>query len=303
MKKYFLGIDGGGTKTVAVLIDKQKNEIFRGLYGTININGTTEQKANDNLSTLLEELPHKSEIEYGFIGIAGISNHKTKEFLKAIEQQGKFPCDFSFVGDHIVALKGALENEDGILLISGTGSICVGKDSGGNLQRAGGMGHIIDDVGSGYAIGRDILSAVVKSVDGRTAQTSLTQAVFNQLNISTIEELIGFVYSPERSKKDIASLAKLLPAHYQNGDSSAIKIRDNAALELVSLCVAVANKTNKQKGVVALSGSIIQKDDGIREKFEQYLKKTLPLFKPISPKNDAAIGAAMLAKEEYEKTT
>lgn len=79
------------------------------------------------------------------------------------------------VGDHETALAGALEEPAGVILIAGTGSICYGVNESGAKFRAGGYGHIIDDAGSAYAIGRDILKAVVRSSDGRQGQTVLKE--------------------------------------------------------------------------------------------------------------------------------
>ncbi len=301
MERYYVGVDGGGTKTVLVVINQNCDEVYRTVGGTININGVATATAKQNLQDILKQIPFKQDIVSGCLGIAGISNAKTLEFLNDMKNSGDFPCEFSFVGDHVTALKGALLEQDGVLLISGTGSICVGQSKDGEYIRTGGMGHLIDDVGSGYAIGRDILSAVVQANDGRAQKTSLQADVFKALDISSIEQLVQFVYNPERSKKDIASLAKLLPANYQKRDKASEQIRDKTANDLVSLCEALVKRLGLENGLVALSGSIIQKDDGIRASFEQRLNDILPNFKTVIPKQDAAYGAAVIAFDKSKK--
>ncbi|WP_312430280.1 BadF/BadG/BcrA/BcrD ATPase family protein [Lacrimispora sp.] len=109
------------------------------------------------------------------IGAAGISNRDTAKLLtRNLKEQGMQGV-IRLVGDHETALAGALEEPAGVILIAGTGSICYGINESGAKFRAGGYGHIIDDAGSAYAIGKDILKAVVRSSDGRQGQTVLKE--------------------------------------------------------------------------------------------------------------------------------
>ena len=90
------------------------------------------------------------------IGSAGTGNEDAVAFLKETFMEGGFLCRLLITGDHVTALKGAFKNACGILLIAGTGAICYGQTgSGEEPVRAGGFGHLIDDGGSAYAIGRD----------------------------------------------------------------------------------------------------------------------------------------------------
>lgn len=80
--------------------------------------------------------------------------------------------------------------------MAGTGAICCGRDGAGNRTRVGGYGYLIDDGGSGYALGRDILTAVVRAADGRGPATALTQAVFAALGVRSVGEIITWLYAP-----------------------------------------------------------------------------------------------------------
>ncbi len=293
----FLGIDGGGTKTIMVIINENKDIIHRDVGGTININGTDVHKASENLRKLLIRLPYRNNIVAGCLGIAGISNKHTQSFLDEAKRDGVFPCNIDIVGDHVIALIGALTDNQGILLISGTGSICVGKSRTGEILRTGGMGHLIDDLGSGYSIGRDILSAVVKMHDGRIEKTPLYHDVFNYLGITTVEELVEFVYHPKREKKDIADIAKLLPKSYEREEQIGIDIKNRAASDLLSLCKPLIRKMKINQGVIALSGGILHNDKELRKTFEALVQKDLQGFKCINPKMDAAFGAALMARD------
>ena len=102
----------------------------------------------------------------------------------------------------------------GCILIAGTGSICTGITEDGKTARAGGWGHLIDDVGSGYALGRDALTAVVRAQDGRGAKTVLTDLVQKAWKVENIGQLIAETYSTA----DKSHIASCLPWWNRQGD-------------------------------------------------------------------------------------
>ena len=107
------------------------------------------------------------------------------------------------------------------MLISGTGSVCCGRNDSGTLFRTGGYGWRVDDEGSGYAIGRDILRAAVRAEDGRGPATVLKQAVLEQLGLPDIPGLVAWMYAPQTGKKEVAALAPLLNQALERQDEAA----------------------------------------------------------------------------------
>lgn len=304
LSKFVLGLDGGGTKTELAAVGVDGQLWFRLRGGPININGTSRQEVFDTITELLSSVRDKvgdASLSAVCIGAAGMSNIKAEETLRAALKYSECRVPALIVGDQQAALSGALGSPVGMLLIAGTGSICCGRNESGIEARSGGRGHLIDDEGSGYAIGRNILSSVVRAKDGRLPPTILTELVFEKLGISTVEELVSEVYRPNQGKDFIAGFSSLLPEALELKDDTALKICLKASSELCALVTPVAKKLGLQNGTLALSGSVLVKDEAVRRYFKDKLAQNLPELKTVSPQADAAVGAALLALNLLKK--
>ena len=226
------------------------------------------------------------------IGAAGVSNPRVRE-LTARVMDGL--CPWRLAGDHEIALHGAHSGGPGLALIAGTGSICCGKNERGEAVRAGGWGHLIDDGGSGYALGRDLLSAVVRQWDGRGEETALTRLLLARLEIETPQELVAYVYGGDKSR--VASLAPLAGQAAAQGDRTALDIYARNGAELGELVLAAAKRLGMETGEVALLGGLLTGDGHLREALTAWLAERAPGLRCIEPRQDAAAGAAMLALE------
>lgn len=299
MNSYVLGLDGGGTKTELAAAQNGK-ELFRIRGGAINLNGLPRNQVEENLATLLKQAQQKmgqgAHCAAVCVGAAGISNPSVIPAITEITKKAIPEALVSVVGDQDTALAGAHSGGEGILIIAGTGSICIGKNAAGKTHRTGGLGHIIDDLGSAYDIGRQILSAVVSASDGRAPKTPLTDMVYSELGITEIRGLVEYVYKPGQGKDAIARFSALLPTAAKQGDAAALSIIENAAASLAGLVLPVAEKLNLQSSNLALGGSVLQKDEFIRPAFEKNLAKTLPNLNCALPKQDATSGAIILAQ-------
>ena len=292
---FVLGMDGGGTATGAVIL-RQGRECARIAAGGINYNSYPPGQIREHL----QEIAAKCQ-ELGFapshctgvgIGAAGISNPGAVPFLKQYIKECGFVCPVVVMGDHEAALRGGLMGEPGALLIAGTGSICLARNKAGRLYRTGGYGHLIDDGGSAYAIGRDILQAVVQSYDGRGKKTLLTEAVFQELCIHSVEGLTGFVYGSGTGKREIAGLAVLLTEERIKNDQVSEKIARNAAGELVKLIRPCLSWLGEGSYPLLFSGSVLMKNKMVNEFVrEQMAKEGLPGY-VAEGKKDPAYGAA-----------
>lgn len=303
--KYQIGLDGGGTGTqVCVRCPHcEKEEMF--VLGPLNINGQTEEKAKQTIRQLQGELEKRRLSEKDCTGIAigaaGVSNPDAKKFLECQMEELGFSCPVLVYGDHETALAAELESCHGVILISGTGSICYGIDQEGNQVRAGGWGHLIDDQGSGYAIAVDILSAVVRAWDGRGDATVLTELVFEELGVSDVSGLIHNIYEPGRSKKEIATLAVLVEKARAMGDSVALHIEERAVDGLYELIQAVHCKMPEEKEIV-LAGSVLKNNQWIQCSLIEKLKTKEPQWNIRTARRSAAFGALrLLDKTEKQK--
>lgn len=303
MSDYVIGMDGGGTKTKVLISDSNQTILDELTGGAINYNGTDKKQIDKNIQSIfqiLEKMGYKKHNCRGIcIGTAGISNPLVSKYMKENIERFGYTCPTSIVGDHETALVGALLQTEGMILIAGTGSICYGKDEHGNTYRTGGYGHLIDDEGSGYAIGRDILSAVVRAYDKREKDTVLTDLVFEYLNIQSMEELIRYVYNPSHSKKDIAKLSVLIGEAYQLRDIAALTIMDKCVSGLIDLTRPILSHM-KVNCTVAVAGSVLLNNQDIMDRFTGRMASEYPKVSIIKPIKDAAYGAIILATKLLE---
>ena len=300
---YYCGWDGGGTKTEICLNDGRGTVIGQAVFGPLNPNGASRETV---LKTVRDALDHMAAQPGGLaacgglvIGMAGISNESARAFLSgALSEQG-YRGNLRLLGDQEIALAGAVCGP-GAILIAGTGSVCFGRDAAGNPFRSGGYGYLIDDCGSGYFIGRDILAAVVRAEDGRGPETVLTGAVFGALGVSKVPEMITWLYSPETGKKEIAALARLLLPALEQKDPAAVRIADRAAEELSCLALAAFRKAGLHAGELALAGSILTRCAAIRQGVTERVQRELPGVRVTAPRRPASYGAARLAETFFQ---
>ena len=257
-----------------------------------SLNSVGEERFTALLEEIAAFLGKTGECAALCIGAAGVSNPRVRE-LTARVMDGL--CPWRLAGDHEIALHGAHSGGPGLALIAGTGSICCGKNERGEAVRAGGWGHLIDDGGSGYALGRDLLSAVVRQWDGRGEETVLTRLLLARLEIETPQELVACVYGGDKSR--VASLAPLVGQAAAQGDRTALDIYARNGAELGELVLAAAKRLGMETGEVALLGGLLTGDGRLREALTAWLAERAPGLRCIEPRQDAAAGAAMLALE------
>lgn len=302
MEQYVIGMDGGGTKTAVVLYSVSGKILHRFLAGPVNYNGVSAETVSETFTDIFGQIKNSfllNDCRCLCLGAAGVSNPEVKLQLEQQIRKCGYEGSLMIVGDQQTALYGALGQPCGIILIAGTGSICYGRNSAGKEHRTGGYGYLIDDEGSGYAIGRDILSAAVRAHDGRSTSTVLTQLLKAQAGLLNVNDLVKFVYAPETGKRGIASLAKILPDACRENDPAALKIVQKCAAELLALVQPVVNHLGLSNADLALCGSILTKDPYVRGAFLEHLHAAFPDIKCVEPIQDAAVGAAQMALAHY----
>lgn len=296
---YLIGVDGGGTRSTLVVTDMDGNLVYETLGGKLNYNGSGKQEIDKNYLMLFEEVKKRGydkECKGICIGSAGISNASVKENIMELLRWFRYPKEKAvIVGDGIIGLYGAVGKENGGIIISGTGSIALGKREG-KIKRVGGYGHVVDDLGSGYYIGQQILAYVVRSIDGRERSTLLKDSVFKMLGLQTIEDLIGFVHRETTTKKEIAQLSVLIEEAIDFGDDIGLRIADDAVGHLFDLVNTII-KFCGNDCCLSCSGSVLIKNKYINEKFINLVKSRYPYVSIIEPKNTAAYGGIVYLQE------
>ena len=170
---YFLGIDGGGTKTLCAVGDESKL-LATATAGPSNVLRVGEAQARESLHQSVRQACAAAGITPGqvantCIGAAGAARPEVAETVRRILAEilpsTKAPSTINVVGDMQIALEAAFGAGPGVLVIAGTGSIAYGRDAHGNTARAGGWGFAISDEGSAHWIGRAAAAALVRDMD------------------------------------------------------------------------------------------------------------------------------------------
>lgn len=307
--KYVIGIDGGGTGSKAIVADARGNILETLKGGATNYVGGQKDVIDANVRDLFTRATDHREINECMaicFGSAGVSSHEAKRAIEEIAFEMGFICPIQITTDSHTAHAGALTGQKGILIIAGTGSICLVRyeDEIGHLkdQRIGGYGHLIDDEGSGYDIAKRMLRAIVESFDGRGAKTALKDIVFEKMGFTELSEMITWLYSPTRSKKDIAALSVLLTEAIEAGDVVAMRIARQAAESLAKIVETGFKYFSSEETVnIAVSGSVLQKNERIRKEFTDALLLRAKNCNVIFPEHEADFGAMLLALQMVSK--
>ena len=292
---YYIGIDAGGTRSRLTVWKMENGERTAFQGGPLNICSASQEEIKTTMFDLLEKAIFCAGTLCRGIGIgaAGFSNPRTEPFFREIVREYFPAVPIVIDSDAKAALYGALQGKDGMILIAGTGSICYGQWGTEHFQ-AGGGGHLIDDGGSGYMIGREILSEVLRSMDGREGPTVLTELLRRDTGINERSELIDFVYSGRNGKKEIAALSPMIMEACRLNDAAANRIIQKAAGELACMVRAVAGKLDHRGLRLALEGSVLKNNFFLKEELIHRIRKMDSHVTCCYALEDASCGAVYM---------
>lgn len=300
---FYIGLDGGGTKTKCVVVDEKMNVLSELVGGPSNFLVFALDEVTQSLFNLITDSIKQADIDISgvesiLLGTAGAGRREDAErleknfMLKANEL--RIPIKkFVVESDARVALEGAFSGNPGSIFIAGTGSIMFGKDSDGNIHRVGGFGRILGDEGSGFHIGRSGLTAVAKQFDGRGEKTKLSNLLKNKFNISNSKELILAIY---KNNFDTAAVAPLVIQAAEEGDDICTSIIQDEVDELLLHIKSMKKLIQEDKLKISLIGGTITTDNF----YARLFKKKVNIMRNVKlsePEFDPAIGAALMAKE------
>lgn len=307
--EYVIGIDGGGTKTLLKIADLKGNMLVQLEGGASNINSIGKVQTEKVLKELiLNALSNINETLKNCraicLGMAGVDRPDDRTEMEKIISSIGYCGKKIITNDAVTALYGGLGGKEGVIIISGTGSICYGRNLNGMVCRAGGWGHIMGDEGSAYDIAVKALKAVAKGYDGRGDATLISDIMLKQANLNSPEDLIEYVYRSGAGKKEIASFARAVDQAYKMGDLMAENILNDAAYELFLCCKTVIEKLGFQNKNVSIvySGSVLEKNKHIFDEFSALIRKSYPQLSICRLKYDAAWGAVLIALDAVKNS-
>jgi len=262
--RRYIGIDGGGTKTVC-LIGDEYGRIVHVCHGEgTNVKSKPWPEAQRIIVDLIEEAIHvsgsdRAQLAAIFLGLAGsdrpADKQRWREYLASV-----LPSHVHVVVHHdaINALAAGTWGQGGVVLIAGTGSIAYGFDLKSSKEiRVGGWGYLLGDEGSGFDLGRRGLTAVMRAYDGRGASTLITSIMMGELRLSSPAELISYYYEHENVRAAIADAARYVLLAAEQEDPVALEIIDEILAMLRELVITAIDRLGTgEKTPLVLSGGL-----------------------------------------------
>jgi N-acetylglucosamine kinase-like BadF-type ATPase len=287
-----LGVDGGGTKSDAVLIDEHGNVLGWGRGGTGQVLWAGREAALEAYTDAIRQAlgEHRPQD----LWVAGL-------YERTFERMGLSDIKTHFVhaGEVDRGLATALETQ-GILVLSGTGSFVAGLTASGDHVTLDGLGPVLGDHGSGYQIGLMGMRAAMAASWGPERRTSLYHAVPQELGGATPNDVFDMVYMQNMGRSGIASGAKAVVRAAEDGDDIARQIVLDAADDISGVLADVIRHLSLETSDCALvaSGGIAQNCGLYWDRVCENALKLAPGLRPIRPKVRPCVGSALLALKE-----
>jgi N-acetylglucosamine kinase-like BadF-type ATPase len=304
-RPYFLGVDGGGTKTEFVCIDAAGMVVARAVTGTtyhLEV-GFDEAvtRLEQGIAAICRELDIlPAALGFVFFGLPAYGEDS------AIDPQLCAACGrflghdrFACGNDMVCGWAGSLGGRDGINIVAGTGSIGYGERQG-KAARVGGWGEVFGDEGSAYWIAIQGLALFTRMSDGRAPKGVLHGTFVDALPLGNDLELCARIMGPPAlGRGEIAALAGLVSRAAAEGDTAAHAILMSAADELAALALALRRVLGfgvDERVPLSWSGGVLSQEPLVRDAFVAILERTA-LFTVIEPCHPPGHGAALYARE------
>ncbi len=316
-----IGVDGGGSKTLALVATLEGQVVGRGMAGPSNYHAVGLEAATTALETAirsaLEDAGQEACAPTGALclGLAGMGRPEDCAAFEGWVTE-RFPnTPVRMVTDAQLVLAAGTPKGWGIALISGTGSLAYGETPDGHNARAGGWGYLLGDEGSGYAIGLAALRAVARAADGRGPQTALTSSVLAHWKLSQPQNLVQYVYASQRDigRAEIAALAPLVEAAVEASILEASILEDVCARAIIRQAgqeLALALKAVAQQlgfagftGAIpcALAGSVLVQGRRVNAALLESAAEMGLALDPVTLVAEPALGALKLAKSAFDR--
>ncbi len=310
-KSFRIAIDGGGTKTVCVVLDDTGQILGRGEAGASNYHNVGISAAFGSIQSAIAQATAVTgavKVEAICLGLAGVDRQVDIQVVHGLVEQLQssqtLPVTWAVPAsnliichDALIALVGGVGHKVGVTAIAGTGSVVFGQNYRGCTKRVDGWGHILGDYGSAYQIAVQGMRMALKAYDGCSEPTIIQEYLIQHLELKSLEDLIEVVYQREWGVKEIAALASIVDLAASEGDVVANAIVEQAVkeLSLATWVVIQALFNPSEVFEVVTTGSMWCGLSKLRHRFTAEIATCAPLAKVIYPRNEPGYGAALLA--------
>jgi len=296
---YYLGIDGGGSKTSCCIGDKQ-SVLATVETGPSNVTRVGEDCARESIHRAILQAcaaagVNISEIRRACIGAAGAGRGRVAETIRSIAAES-LRCEIDVVGDMYIALEAAFGAAPGAIVIAGTGSIAYARDARGNIARAGGWGFAVSDEGSAHWIGRAAVSSALRAIDEGIEATHLLQSL---MRIGGQQSIDDFVHAAN-GNADLAALFPAVESSASGGQPVAQRVLADAGIELAQLAAIVLRRLFPDDDSVPLGmvGGVFRHSSHVREAFYNEIRKSRPRVKVCAEIVEPVHGALNIARRQ-----
>jgi N-acetylglucosamine kinase-like BadF-type ATPase len=303
----YLGVDGGGTKTHAVLINEEKIQVGEGFSGASNPLRVGVDSAIKNILSSVTKASDaanrsRGDIVSAQIGLAGVRREDLRYLIGNQLREHLRIRKIVVTTDAEIALYAATEGKEGLVIIAGTGSVCMGKNKKGEMASAGGWGPLAGDEGGGAGISRRALQAIAKSSDGRGKSTILSDYAVEYFRAGRLEDLSVAIYAPQVDNARIAGFAKFVSQAAEEGDEVALELLSEAGKELGVAAIAVIRKLNLKNHIIPIGkvGSVFKSGDLIAKPLLDKVHEIAPKAFMSETQKTPAFAAALMAIENYK---
>jgi glucosamine kinase len=293
-----VGVDGGATRSRAVILDGDGREVARTEGGPAVADARSPDRAAAGVAELVRATATAAGVELPlpavWAGLAGAGREDSRSAVQAALRGTAVAAHVRVGTDVEAAFHHAFPSGPGILLVAGTGSMAHGRSEGGREARTGGWGPLLGDEGSGYSIALEALRSVVRARDGRGPETALTALLLGELGLAAEEALVS--WSAEASKGQVAALAPTVIRAALGGDPVALDIEARAVEALRQHVLALVDLLGPwaTSPAVGLTGGLLNPGGPLRDALARALAgDPVVLFNGAV---DAALGAAYLAR-------
>ena len=292
--KYYLGVDGGGTKTEFVWTNERGMVVLRDIKGSSNPNDIgKDSMIADMVGYISENMPVDADTVCVCLGLSGLGFAGCKEELALAVKKIEKVAFVDVCSDVQIALD-SVYDKDGCIVIMGTGSVGYLRKNGKHVL-VGGCGYIIDSSVSGYDFGREVLNAVCSEADGRGEKTVLTELVFSQTG-KTVAQLVKETYL--YGKAYVASFAPFVFEGYERGDEVCKQILAGRVKEWESLLLGVRKSYGEEVCEITLIGGLTKRWGILSAFLSDDVKEKISFQLPKKPVVYGALKRAGLVEEQ-----
>jgi N-acetylglucosamine kinase-like BadF-type ATPase len=314
-RAYFLGVDGGGTKTEFVCIDAGGEVVARTVTGTtyhleVGLDGAVA-RLEQGIGAICDQLGiAPGALDFTFVGLPAygedsVIDPQLDAACARLLGHGRYICG----NDMVCGWAGSLGGADGINIVAGTGSIGYGENRG-RAARAGGWGEVFGDEGSAYWIAVQGLSLFSRMSDGRAPKDVLHGRIVETLALRDDLDLCQRIMGPTAmGRSEIAALASVVSRAAADGDRGSHAILMSAAQELAALANSLRNVLDFPADVpvpLSWSGGVLSQESMVRGAFARIINETgyFALADPLhAPGYGAALNARRLASADDRPAT